>query len=85
MIACLCNGLTEAAVRDAIAAGARRPKEVYCACGKQAQCGSCTGVILSMLRDASERQGSGGRAEPELGVIAHLNTWLSNGLTAIHR
>jgi bacterioferritin-associated ferredoxin len=55
MIVCLCNGLTEAAVRDAIAAGARRPREVYCACGKRAQCGSCTGAILSMLRDPPVR------------------------------
>jgi bacterioferritin-associated ferredoxin len=55
MIVCLCNGLTDAVVREAIAAGAKRPKEVYCACGKNAQCGCCTGTILSMLRDPSDR------------------------------
>lgn len=53
MIVCLCNGLTDAAVRDAIAGGAKRPKDVYRACGKKAQCGCCTATILSMLRDPS--------------------------------
>lgn len=55
MIVCLCNGLTDDAVRAAISAGARRPKDVYCGCGKQAQCGCCTGTILSMLREPSPR------------------------------
>lgn len=55
MIVCLCNGLTEAAVREAIAAGARRPKDVYCGCGKRAQCGCCTGTILTMLREPASR------------------------------
>ena len=55
MIVCLCNGLTDAAVRNAIAAGAKRPRDVYCAFGKRAQCGCCTGAILSILRDPPER------------------------------
>ena len=51
MIVCLCNALTDAQLADAIAKGARRPKEVYCACGGAAQCGGCTKTILAMIRE----------------------------------
>lgn len=51
MIICLCNVLTDAQLADAIAKGARRPKDVYCACGGTAQCGGCTRTILSMIRE----------------------------------
>jgi bacterioferritin-associated ferredoxin len=47
---CLCNALTEAKVREAACDGARRPGEVYAACGGRAQCGTCTGTILCLLR-----------------------------------
>lgn len=51
MIVCSCNALTAAQVRGAIAGGAARPKDVYCACGKSAQCGCCTATILSIIRE----------------------------------
>ncbi|WP_159999346.1 bacterioferritin-associated ferredoxin [Roseomonas sp. 18066] len=51
MYVCLCNGLTDAQIRGAIAAGASRPKEVYAACNCNAQCGCCTGTMLSIIRD----------------------------------
>ncbi len=51
MIVCSCNALTAAQVRGAIAGGAARPKDVYCACGKSAQCGCCTPTILSIIRE----------------------------------
>lgn len=54
-VVCLCNGLTEDAVRAAVAAGARRPKEVYCGCGGRAQCGGCAGAVLAVLREANAR------------------------------
>jgi bacterioferritin-associated ferredoxin len=47
---CLCNALTEAKVRDAASEGARRPGEIYAACGGRAQCGTCTSTILCLLR-----------------------------------
>jgi bacterioferritin-associated ferredoxin len=47
---CLCNALTEARVRDAASEGARRPGEIYAACGGRAQCGTCTSTILCLLR-----------------------------------
>ena len=51
MIVCLCNALSDTQLADAIAKGARRPKDVYCACGGTAQCGGCTKTILSMIRE----------------------------------
>lgn len=51
MYVCLCNGLTDSQIRNAIADGARRPKEVYAACNCNAQCGCCTGTMLSIIRD----------------------------------
>ncbi|MCQ4161899.1 (2Fe-2S)-binding protein [Roseomonas sp. GC11] len=51
MYVCLCNGLTDSQIRGAIASGASRPKEVYAACGCNAQCGCCTGTMLTILRD----------------------------------
>lgn len=50
MYICLCNGLTDTQINALVAAGARRPKEVYCACGGRAQCGNCTATILAMIR-----------------------------------
>lgn len=55
MYICLCNGMTDAQIRDAVAAGANRPKEVYCACGGHAQCGNCTATILTMIRAGGEK------------------------------
>ncbi|HWX49729.1 MAG TPA: (2Fe-2S)-binding protein [Roseomonas sp.] len=51
MYVCLCNGLTDTQIRGAIDAGARRPKEVYAACNCAAQCGGCTGTMLSIIRE----------------------------------
>jgi bacterioferritin-associated ferredoxin len=52
MIVCLCNALTEAQLSDAVARGAKRPKEVYEACACKAQCGNCTRTILCMIKEA---------------------------------
>lgn len=46
---CDCNRLTRGAVAAAIAAGARRPGEIYAACGCAAQCGRCLDLIRAML------------------------------------
>ena len=64
MYVCLCNGLTDAQIAAAIAGGARRPKEVYCACGSRAECGGCTATILGMIREP--RPAAGGVAETRL-------------------
>lgn len=50
MIICLCNALSDATIGQAIAGGAKRPKEVYEACQCRAQCGTCLRFILGMLK-----------------------------------
>ncbi|UFN51057.1 (2Fe-2S)-binding protein [Roseomonas sp. OT10] len=55
MYVCLCNGLTDRHVRDAVASGAERPCEVYSRCGCKAQCGTCVRMILSHLRTAGSQ------------------------------
>jgi bacterioferritin-associated ferredoxin len=51
MIICLCNALTEAQLGQAIAQGARRPREVYAACDCKAECGGCARTIVTMIRE----------------------------------
>lgn len=51
MIICLCNAMSDADVRAAVAAGAQRPKEVYACCGGRAQCGGCTATVVRILRE----------------------------------
>ena len=53
MYVCLCNALTDRQVRQAVADGACRPREVYGACGCRAQCSSCARAILATIRDAA--------------------------------
>jgi bacterioferritin-associated ferredoxin len=42
--------LTVGHVEAAVAGGARRPKEIYQAAGCTADCGTCTGAVLCLLR-----------------------------------
>ncbi|MDB5375403.1 MAG: (2Fe-2S)-binding protein [Belnapia sp.] len=51
MILCLCNALSDAQLAEAVAQGARRPRDVYAHCACKAQCGTCARAILSMIRD----------------------------------
>ncbi len=113
MYVCLCNALTDRQVRQAVADGACRPREVYGACACRAQCGGCTNAILCLIREArtaaaaaaAAGRGPAKRQRPEPGagpspfarfagrnamalrdpkVVEHLNTQLTNELTAIN-
>jgi bacterioferritin-associated ferredoxin len=59
---CLCNGLTDCRIQQAVAAGAGRPKEVYAACGCKAQCGGCTRTILGLIREGQAPAAGGASA-----------------------
>ena len=61
MYVCLCNALTNTQVGRAVQDGARRPREVYAACGCRARCGGCTKTILGVIRD---RPPAASRAHP---------------------
>jgi bacterioferritin-associated ferredoxin len=57
---CLCNGLTDRQVHDAISSGTARLSEVYAACGCQAQCGHCAPSMLCLLRERLANQAAAG-------------------------
>jgi bacterioferritin-associated ferredoxin len=46
---CICNGLTDRRVLEAIASGARTHDEVYEACDCTAQCYSCASEIDAII------------------------------------
>jgi len=49
MIVCVCNRLSEARIRAAIAHGAEDPEQVYAGCGVERNCGRCQETIEDML------------------------------------
>lgn len=53
MYLCLCNALSDLQVRQAVHDGAKRPREIYAACGCRAQCGACTKGLLGIIRDGA--------------------------------
>jgi bacterioferritin-associated ferredoxin len=45
MFICICNGLTERRIVEAVEQGANSPEEVYSRCDCVAQCYACAGEI----------------------------------------
>lgn len=51
MYVCLCNGVTERAIRETAAAGCSTMAELTMRTGCGAGCGSCTGMAAALLAD----------------------------------
>lgn len=51
MIVCLCHGLSEASVREAIRAGARTLEALEERLGAGADCGTCVPTLVAILED----------------------------------
>lgn len=49
MFVCICNGITDKQVREAITNGARTADEVYTACGVEPVCGTCADMMIDMI------------------------------------
>jgi bacterioferritin-associated ferredoxin len=62
MILCLCNALSDKQVTEAVEKGAAKPREVYAHCACKAQCGTCTRMILNMIRDLAAPPAAQSRA-----------------------
>jgi bacterioferritin-associated ferredoxin len=56
MYVCLCNGITERAVRAAADAGARDLADLRAMTGCASTCGSCADVALQVLHEARRAQ-----------------------------
>lgn len=54
MYVCNCNGIRERQVRAAIAAGAKRPSEIFQACDSRPQCARCVCDMRKMLDDGKQ-------------------------------
>ena len=56
MYVCNCNGVTDREVDEAIAAGARRPKDVLAHHGCEPCCGRCLPEIADCLKGGAKAQ-----------------------------
>lgn len=56
---CICNSLNDKTVDSAIKSGAKRPSQVFAACGTKAGCGSCSKEICDRIRALKNAQGDG--------------------------
>lgn len=54
MYVCNCNGIREREVRAAIEAGAKRPAEIFRACGGKPECARCVCEMREMIAEQSE-------------------------------
>ena len=57
MYLCICRAIREREVDAAVRAGARRPVDVFRACGKSPQCGGCAADLRKRINEtiSSER------------------------------
>ena len=56
MYICNCRAIRDRDVEAAVRAGARRPSEVFRACGKSPQCGSCACDMRERIADTITRE-----------------------------
>ena len=56
MYICICRAIREREVDAAVRAGARRPADVFRACGKSPQCGSCAGDMRQHIDSTISRE-----------------------------
>lgn len=55
MYICICRAIREREVDAAVRAGARRPADVFRACGTSAQCGSCACDMRERIAETTAR------------------------------
>ena len=54
MLVCLCYGISDRTIKQAIAEGASTPDEVGNCCGAGTDCGGCISEIETLLEEASQ-------------------------------
>ena len=63
MYICICRAIRDREVDAAVRAGARRPVDVFRACGKSPQCGTCAGDMRERIAGTISHERAG---PPEL-------------------
>ena len=66
---CICNGITDKEIRQAVLAGCRSVPELTMRTGCGATCGSCLDMASDVLREAQQQLAS--RAFTELEVLSN--------------
>ena len=56
MYVCICNGITDRAVREAAASGARDLSDLIAMTGCASSCGSCADVAVQILHESRREQ-----------------------------
>jgi bacterioferritin-associated ferredoxin len=56
MYVCICRAIREREVDAAVRAGARRPVDVFRACGKSPQCGGCAYDMRQRINETIARE-----------------------------
>jgi len=56
MYLCICRAIRERDVDAAVRAGARRPADIFRACGQSPQCGGCAGDLRQRICHAQAMQ-----------------------------
>ncbi len=54
MYVCLCKGITDSQIRDAVSAGAESIREVRDQLGVMSQCGKCSTLAREVVKNALE-------------------------------
>jgi bacterioferritin-associated ferredoxin len=57
MFVCLCNGITNQVVANAIADGASTTNQIAAACGAGAECGRCRRTLRTLLGPSTTDRG----------------------------
>jgi bacterioferritin-associated ferredoxin len=60
MYVCLCVGVTNQVVADAVAAGASTSKQVAAACGAGSECGRCRRTVRAIIETKRAAGGNAG-------------------------
>ena len=56
MYICICRAIRDREVDAAVRAGARRPSDIFRACGKSPQCGGCACDMRERIADTIARE-----------------------------
>ena len=58
MYVCICRAIREREVEAAVRAGARRPSDIFRACGTRPQCGTCACDMRQRIADTTAHERS---------------------------
>jgi bacterioferritin-associated ferredoxin len=64
MLVCVCRGVSDREVREALAGGASTLRDLGRACGAGVECGSCHNLLRSLIRAHTQQKAQAGASDP---------------------